>query len=175
LLDFGLVKAIDTRRQTILTAADSITGTPLYLPPETIQNPDSADSRSDLYSLGAVGYFLLTGHPVFEGGNVLEIIRQHVESQPVPPSQRAARPMAADLEQLLLKCLAKSPAERPQTAAQLADALAQCVPLEPWTAADAVRWWTQYQPVPKTDGEAAATLAIDLSATIGYSQVGRKM
>ncbi len=175
LLDFGLVKAVDTRRQTILTAADSITGTPLYMPPETIQDRDSSDIRSDLYSLGGVAYFLLTGHPVFEGNNVLEIIRQHVESPPVPPSQRIARPIAADLEQLVLDCLAKSPDKRPHTAADLAVALSQCVPLQAWTAADAQQWWNQYQPGLKTASDAAATQAIDLSATVGYSEVGRKM
>ncbi len=88
LLDFGLVKAVDAHKQTMLTAADSITGTPLYMSPESIQDPDEADARSDLYSLGAVGYFLLTGVPVFSGVNVMEIIRHQLESQPVGPTKR---------------------------------------------------------------------------------------
>ena len=66
-----------------LTAADAITGTPLYLPPESISDSEAADARSDLYSLGGVAYYLLTGHAVFEGGSVMDIIRQHVEAVPL--------------------------------------------------------------------------------------------
>jgi hypothetical protein len=175
LLDFGLVKATDSRRQTQLTAADSITGTPLYLPPECIQDPDKADARSDLYSLGGVGYFLLTGHPPFEAASVLEIIRRQVEDMPTPPSQVAARPLAPELEQVLMACLEKSPDKRPAGAAQLAELLSECTPREPWTAADASRWWSQHMPAGGEPGVAgAATEDFQLGATIGYSTVLRK-
>src|SRR5262249_39624731 len=108
LLDFGLVKAQDTRAQTMLTATDTITGTPLYMSPETIQDPEKVDARSDLYSLGAVAYYLLTGRTVFEANTVLEIVRMHVESSPRPPTQCSQVPIARELDELVLACLAKS-------------------------------------------------------------------
>ncbi len=145
LLDFGLVKALDARKQRSLTAADAITGTPLYLPPEAIQGDvEVTDARGDLYSLGGVAYFLLTGHAVFEGGSIMDVIRLQVEGTPVPPSQRLGKPIDQGLEQLILQCLAKDPADRPQSAAAIAEALAQFVPAQPWTAADADRWWNEY-------------------------------
>jgi len=171
LLDFGLVKAIDTHKQRTLTAADAITGTPLYLPPESIQDTDQADARSDLYSLGGVAYFLLTGHPVFEGPGVMDIIRQHVEVKPVPPSQRLGRPITAELEELVLRCLAKSPADRPQSAAEMAATLWQCVPRESWSAADANRWWDEMLAPRATNVAETATQTIGLGRTIGYSEV----
>ncbi len=174
LLDFGLVKATDNRMQTQLTAADSITGTPLYLPPECIQDPDSADARSDLYSLGGVGYYLLTGRPPFEAGTVLEIIRRQVEDRPAPPSELAAIPMADDLERILLRCLEKSPTDRFANTAQLADALAGCTPQHPWTAADSARWWSQHGPASSVGSTSdAPTEEIQMGATVGYSTVQR--
>ncbi|MEX0679368.1 MAG: protein kinase, partial [Pirellulales bacterium] len=83
LLDFGLVKAVDSQKMRTLTAADAITGTPLYIAPETVQDSEGSDARSDLYSLGAVGYFLLTGRPVFDTGGVMEIMKAHVEKKPI--------------------------------------------------------------------------------------------
>ena len=145
LLDFGLVKAVDTRKQRSLTAADAITGTPLYLPPEAIQGDvEAADARSDLYSLGGVAYFLLTGQAVFEGGSIMDVIRLQVEGTPVPPSKRLGRPVIPELEQLILKCLAKNPDDRPQSAAEIVEVLSRCVPRMPWTTADANLWWQQY-------------------------------
>src|SRR5262249_55408010 len=140
LLDFGLVKAIDTAKQNALTSADTLTGTPLYMPPESIQDSELSDARSDLYSAGAVRYFLLTGHPVFIGNNGVEVIRQHVQDTPMLPTERAARPMSPQLEQLVMSCLAKSPDERPQTAAAMAETLTHCIPVVPWTQEDAARW-----------------------------------
>jgi hypothetical protein len=169
LLDFGLVKAVDTAKQRTLTVADAITGTPLYLSPESIEDGDSADKRSDLYSLGGVAYFLLTGHPVFEGGGVMDIIRQHVEGTPVAPSKRLGRPVSAGLEELVLQCLAKSPSDRPQDAAQVAAALWRCVPMEPWTADDADRWWDKYASGDKTDVGDTSTRPIALARTLSQS------
>ncbi len=135
--------------------------------PESIEDPDRADARSDLYSLAAAGYFLLTGKPVFDANNVLEVIRHHLDTPPVPPSERAPRPLSTDLERLILACLAKSPDERPPSAAALAESLSRCVPLEPWTAADAQRWWRQHDA--KGSPALAATQLMDIAATIAPS------
>jgi len=173
LLDFGLVKALDSHKMRTLTAADAITGTPLYMAPETIQDAEGCDARGDLYALGAVGYYLLTGRPVFETGGVLEIMRAHVETRPIAPSQRLARPMSRELEHLLLKCLEKSPADRPQSAAEMALALAGCVPEQPWSAADAENWWRGQGQTVTMDPRSTVTQDLQPGATIGFSEVRR--
>ncbi len=173
LLDFGLVKAVDSHKMRTLTAADAITGTPLYMAPETIQDAEGCDARGDLYALGAVGYYLLTGRPVFDTGGVLEIMRAHVETRPTAPSQVSAQPISRELEQLLLQCLEKSPADRPQSAAEMAQALAACVPEQPWTNADAERWWLGQEATVESDPRAAVTQDLQPGATIGFSEVRR--
>src|SRR5687768_16375522 len=115
-LDFGLVKAMDEQRQAGLTQQASRTGTPLYMSPEAIQMPNSVDARSDIYAVGALGYFLLTVQPVFEAESVVDICHKHVANPPVPPSERTRTPIPAELENALLACLEKSRAKRPQTA-----------------------------------------------------------
>jgi hypothetical protein len=169
LLDFGLVKAIDSHKMQTLTAVDTVTGTPLYMAPETIRDADGCDARGDLYALGAVGYFLLTGHAVFESSNVLEIMRAHVEAQPVPPSERVGRPVSRSLEAVILQCLAKSPSDRPQSAAELLALLEQCVPLEAWNSAKAAAWWHQNQETREMPADSAATIEHSLGVTQGYS------
>lgn len=173
LLDFGLVKAVDSNRMKTLTAADAITGTPLYMAPETIQDAEGCDARGDLYALGAVGYYLLTGKPVFDSGNVLEIMRAHVETPPLPPSRRVDRAISRELELLILMCLEKSPADRPQSAAEMVTLLAQCVPEQAWSAADATGWWQQHQGTVAGDPGATVTQEIAIGATLGYSDVKR--
>ncbi|HKP57321.1 MAG TPA: serine/threonine-protein kinase [Polyangiales bacterium] len=118
-LDFGLIKSLDSRSNGTDTDIDRIVGTPLYLSPEALTAPETVDARSDLYAVGALGYFLLTGVPPFSGRNVLEVCGHQLHSTPVPPSQRLGHDLPRELEALLLRCLAKSPADRPQTAAEL--------------------------------------------------------
>jgi len=141
LLDFGLVKALDQRKESQLTTMGSMAGTPLYLSPEAIENPDNLDARSDLYAVGAVGYYLVTGTPVFDGRQVLEILQKHVTSVPESPSKRLGKTISPEFEQLLLKCLAKNPAERPSSAGALADELDQCPARSTWSKQDAEQWW----------------------------------
>ncbi len=126
-VDFGLVKALSsTVDEPMATQANAITGTPLYLAPEAIKDPQSVDGRADLYALGAVGYFLLTGQHVFEAKTVLEMCSKHLLEIPVAPSQRTTQPIPSDLEQLLLACLAKAPEERPASAAEFKRAIEAC-------------------------------------------------
>ena len=173
LLDFGLVKAVDSEKMRTLTAADAITGTPLYIAPETVLDSDGTDARSDLYSLGAVGYFLLTGRPVFDTGGVMEIMKAHVDKKPIAPSKRLARPMSRELEQLILMCLEKMPQDRPQSAAEMAERLAGCVAAQPWSVADAESWWQQYQPTVGGGRPSELTEDVRLAKTMGYSEVKR--
>ncbi len=125
-LDFGLVKARKVEGQMELTGATATLGTPLYMSPEAVENPTRVDGRSDIYSLGCVGYYLLTGETVFAGLSLGEVMIQQVRLVPEKPSARLGQPISADLEDLLMKCLAKKPAERPASADVLEAALADC-------------------------------------------------
>jgi hypothetical protein len=172
-LDFGLVKALDDQRQAGLTQQASLTGTPLYMSPEAIQMPNSVDARSDIYAVGAVGYFLLTGQPVFEADNVVDLCQKHVATPPIPPSERSRTPIPAELENALLACLEKSRAKRPQTARDLALLIARCPEATQWSIEDADAWWGRHErgqasgirPVPVATGSTASRgndMTIDL-------------
>ena len=143
-VDFGLVTRLDTGNPTALATLDTapvIAGTPLYLSPEAITTPDQIDGRSDIYSLGAVGYLLLTGQPLFEGRSVAELCAHHLHTTPTPPSARLGFPVDGSLEALLLQCLAKAPADRPASALALHAALGNCPSAGSWTSEDAWAWW----------------------------------
>lgn len=127
-VDFGLVKRLDDgAADGALTGVNQITGTPLYMAPEAILDGAAVDERTDLYALGAVGFFLLTGEAPFVGGGIVEICSHHLHSLPTAPSVRRGEPIGDDLDALILACLAKDPSARPASAAQLAEALAACV------------------------------------------------
>jgi serine/threonine protein kinase len=144
-LDFGLVKAIDDNRQKGLTHDAALTGTPLYMSPEGIEFPNSVDARSDLYAVGAVGYFLLTGQSVFEAGSVVELCQMHLDKVPVPPSERAGITIPVELESALLACLEKSRAKRPQTARDLAALISRCSEANTWSIEDSDAWWGRHE------------------------------
>jgi serine/threonine-protein kinase len=152
-MDFGLVKdvgptttGVDDRTQDApLTAQNTITGTPLYLAPETITAPEAVDARADIYALGAVGYWLLTGTHVFGGRSVVEVCSHHLHTKPELPSARKNCPVDADLEALLLSCLAKDPKARPATAHELRESLSACKAAGAWTTASAREWWKAHR------------------------------
>lgn len=146
-LDFGLVKARSLEGQIELTAPTATLGTPLYMSPEAVDRPDKVDALSDLYSLGAVGYELLTGQPVFFGSTIGEIMLQQVRSQPERPSVRLKHPVSRDLEDLLMQCLAKKPSARPASAAALEEALGRCSASVTWTRQTAEEWWRAHPAV----------------------------
>ncbi len=123
-LDFGLVRSIAGPSEESLTGAAGMTpGTPAYMAPE-MAHDRTVDGRADLYSLGCVAYYLLTGHLVFEGDTPLQTILKHIQQPPEPPSQRTDRAIPAELEALVLACLAKRPDERPRSAGDLGQRLA---------------------------------------------------
>jgi hypothetical protein len=145
-VDFGLVQTLAVNDQdTVVSGNDILTGTPHYMSPEALLTPQASDPRSDLYALGAVAYYLLSGHPVFEGSSFAEVIGHHLHSDPQPPSLRLARPIPSDLEALVVQCLRKSPAERPQSARALREALSRCRSVAPWTDEDATAWWRSFR------------------------------
>ena len=140
-VDFGLVKTLAASGAD-LTQTGLIAGTPAYMPPEMALGR-AVDGRTDLYALGAVGYTLLTGLPVFDRKTALETIHDHASTTPVPPSKRVATPVDPELERILLDCLAKEPNERPESARAMDQRLAGLVLPEPWTRELGERWWSR--------------------------------
>jgi serine/threonine-protein kinase len=141
-LDFGLAKSFRSQGPPtrIETDAGGVPGTPDYTAPEIIQGKPF-DGRADLYALGCVAYFMLTGRQVFEAANVFHAMSRHLNDEPAPPSRVARQIIPAALDQLVLACLAKDPADRPPGAAELSGALA-LVPAERWDDEQAREWWS---------------------------------
>jgi serine/threonine-protein kinase len=160
-VDFGLVQEI---ARGAATASQVVLGTPAYVAPEAVTDPDAITHAVDLYALGAVGYFLITGKRLFEGATAVDVCLQHVTQPPRPPSELAR--IAPELEAILLRCLAKQPADRPATAAALAEALEAVPPTGDWSKADAAAWWTQFRKTQASEAavSAARTITVDVSA-----------
>ena len=148
-LDFGLAKFVDNPDRTQLTVEGVATGTPGYMAPEIALGEGVVDARADIYALGCVAYFLLTGTLVFSDPNPLTLALKHVQAVPDPPSQRTELPIPEALERLVLHCLAKKPAERPASARDIIDVLAATNPGS-WTDRDATAWWERHLPATST-------------------------
>jgi eukaryotic-like serine/threonine-protein kinase len=174
-VDFGLVKPLASNSAAMtMSVSNVLTGTPLYMPPEAMNAPDVADPRSDLYALGAVGYFLLTGHPPFEGATVFEVIGHHLHTTPVPPSTRTTNAIPPDLETVILHCLRKKPEDRPRDARALRQALERCTMSPRWTVEDAAAWWRTFRSSPMAaarpqadDRRPGLTITVDVDARVG--------
>jgi serine/threonine protein kinase len=160
-LDCGLAKNKADPR-TSLSAHNVVLGTPLYISPEALNGTATIDARSDIYSLGAVAYYMLTAEPVFIGSSIFEVCLQHLTSAPVVPSERLGRTVPADLEAIVLRCLAKSTADRYSDAAELERALAACAAADDWSAARAQAWWQLRGDAPTPEGDRTGrTVKID--------------
>lgn len=144
-LDFGLAKSVSDVGATQLTIAGMTTGTPGYIAPEVALGETSIDRRADVYALGCVAYFLLTGSLVFEEHDPTRMALMHVQQVPEPPSRRTERTIPPDLEAIVLQCLAKRPSDRPPSAAELAERLARCR-VDSWSNEEAGRWWREHLP-----------------------------
>jgi serine/threonine-protein kinase len=141
LLDFGLVKRLLADGESWMTLDGAMAGTPSFLAPEVAAGAREVDGRVDLYGLGCVAYWLLTGTLVFDEPNAAAAMAAHLQKTPEPPSQRVEWPIPEDLERLVMQCLAKRPEDRPESAAELARLAAECRGVTPWTEEDAERWW----------------------------------
>ena len=155
LLDFGLVKPVTEAPSARLTQDGGIAGTPLFMSPEQARGLDHLDARSDIYSAGALAYALLTGRPPFDGTSPMEVMIAHVRDEVVPPSKHQTD-VPADLEWVILRCLAKRPEDRFQDVDSLEQALMECAAADLWTQADAARWWREYESSDATPGEMSA-------------------
>jgi serine/threonine-protein kinase len=145
-LDFGLVKQNTDATITDLTADGVTAGTPAFMAPEIALGGPDIDGRADLYALGCVAYWLLTGRQVFDGDTLVATVLKHVRDEPVPPSQRTELPIPPKLEAVIMQCLAKEPGDRPRTAEELSLRLQASLGGDPWTSYDAKEWWELHRP-----------------------------
>jgi serine/threonine-protein kinase len=158
-LDFGLVKSVADREPGMATEIGLTPGTPAYMAPEAA-GADAVDARADIYALGCVAYYLLTGKLVFEGTGALQMMARHLQEAPVPPSRRTEQYVPAELDHLVLACLAKDPEDRPGSAAAVAAAL-EAMQVGAWSDAEAMAWWSLHEThgasLESSDGMLAAT------------------
>jgi serine/threonine-protein kinase len=145
-LDFGLVKfngraGSPASQETLLTANHTTTGTPAFMAPEVILGQNDVDRRADVYALGCVAYYLLTGQLVFEADTTMKMFLQHVQTPPTPPSQRTELPIPRELDDLVMACLEKDPNRRPQDAERLFELACQCCSVDVWDNSMARSWW----------------------------------
>jgi serine/threonine-protein kinase len=148
LLDFGLVKLWqeEVSGEVDVTAEHGPGGTPAYMAPEQAAGDGHVDGRADIYALGCVAYWLVTGQLVFEASGGLQMIARHLRTIPTPPSERTELDVPRDLDEVILACLEKDPNRRPQTADELAQRLVACETATRWTPERAQEWWDKHQP-----------------------------
>lgn len=154
-LDFGLVTEIES----MSPYSSAIRGTPLFISPEAVQCRETIDERSDIYSVGAVAWFLLTGRTMFQG-TTPEVLSHHVHTQPIPPSQCTDNPITPLLEDLVMQCLQKEPDHRPQSAGEIIELLKDFQGATPWSLQDSIEWWKNYEPL-STASEPPRTIAAE--------------
>jgi len=147
-LDFGLVKSQGDERATelSLTGDRHAGGTPAFMAPEQVLGDGAIDGRSDIYSMGCLAYWLVTGQFVFTGRTAMETMLHHTQMKPVPPSKRTELKIPEALDQVILACLEKSPDDRPATADALAARLASIETTESWTPELTRQWWDTHRP-----------------------------
>jgi serine/threonine-protein kinase len=144
LLDFGLVKTLAEDDSVHLSKENTVAGSPLYMAPEQIMKDRAPDRRTDIYGLGAVAYFALTGRPPFLGNNAMSVMIAHARDPVIPP-RRLNPEVPEDLERVVLRCLAKNPIDRYPDTTSLAEALDQCAAARDWSPTHALDWWQSYR------------------------------
>ena len=174
-LDFGLVKRRGPQApgEEALTVAGAVTGTPAYMPPEIALGTEPIDGRADIYALGCVAYWLLTGKRVFESSSGMQMVVDHIRTPAVPPSRRGGPPIPPALEEIVLRCLEKDPAARPASAAGLSLELKALDLESQWTEERAQAWWRAHPPT-GPEKPAAPSLDGDDSGQDTRSQLERR-
>lgn len=172
-LDFGLVRDFRSADPEPVDGEGDrvIEGTAWFMPPEAVQAGATTDPRSDIYSLGAVGYFMLTRSYIFDAESVDDIQQKQLDDAPVPPTRRTANPISAEMEQLLLQCLEKDRDRRPQSANELREALLALEAAAEWTTEASTAWWKDFESKPTSAASGAEaeipsalpTLSVDLA------------
>ncbi|NKB88329.1 MAG: protein kinase [Acidobacteria bacterium] len=147
-LDFGLVtRAGSEETRDARLQEEGMAGTPAYMAPEQVLAVTTIDERADLYALGCVAYWMLTGHTVFDIDRPLAMAVAHVKAPPMPPSRRTEMHIPKELEAIIMRCLEKDPKRRPASAQELAGMLLACETRESWGSREAGDWWGQHRPL----------------------------
>ncbi len=167
IVDFGLALPVLEAGDGRLTTEGTIAGSPAWIAPEAALG-DAIDYRADLYGLGCVAYWLLTGLPVFESDQPLRQVMAHVGSAPVRPSERSGQPLPDDLQDAIMACLAKKPSDRPASAAALRAQVLACA-LETWSDDDAMQWWQRHPQIRDVASGAYAVEAADVTGETAAS------
>jgi serine/threonine-protein kinase len=170
--DFGLVQDVGHAAPESQTTERSVAGTPMFLAPEAISRT-ALDARSDLYALGAVGYFLLTGHTLFDGKTVVEVCAQHLYSKPRPISELVSHSVSRELEALIHQCLEKEPSARPESAAALRAKLLACSDVQPWRDPDAHLWWEKHGAAMRAHRDQRRAARLGDHSQEGSAELGR--
>ena len=144
-LDFGLAKQLQSEGVD-LTQAGMAVGTPRYIPPEAIRGKLPIDGRADLYSLGAVAYWMLAGRPPFDADSSMEVLIDHMQATPTPVSQVSEVAIPQELEAAVMRCLEKNPDDRFRSVHEFADALRSVRFEAPWSQEKARDWWDLHRP-----------------------------
>ncbi len=172
-LDFGLVR--EYRKPSEGAGEEQeFAGTPSFMPPEAIKNSAATDPRSDLYAVGAIGYYLLTGQHVFEDEDVSELQKKQLADSPAPPSWRTKNRISAELERVILRCLERDPEKRPQSALELRDLFLASPQASDYTSEARAAWWAEFhrqeQTAPVTGTATASTrptVTVDFAGRMG--------
>jgi eukaryotic-like serine/threonine-protein kinase len=166
-LDFGLVKRDVSSQETQLSVEGVVTGTPAFIAPEVAMGSKVVDHRVDIYMFGAVAFYLLCGEPVFDEANGVLLAMAHIQKEPRPPSELSPFSVTADLDALILDCLAKSPEDRPQTIAEVRQRLSAIEPAESWGDSEAKKWWWQHLPATRAQSATGNTGGETYQLTVG--------
>ncbi len=160
---------VNRSRETLTTLDHRTSGTPAYMAPEVILGEAEVDRRADVYALGCVAYFLLTGQLVFEADTPMKMLMQHVHAKPLPPSHRTELPIPRELDEFVLSCLEKDPNKRPQNAETLFRIACGCSTCDTWNSDVARSWWERHLPEltgPLTYGEPGAVVSRTVAVAV---------
>lgn len=171
-VDFGLVKELAPSPGVAVSGVHSIAGTPHYLAPEAIRSPHLIDSRSDLYGVGVLAYYLLSGHLPFQADTFMDVCSLHLQAVPVPPSQKLGAPVPRELEGLVLALLEKDPARRPASAREVSTRLEALPEAREWSEVEARRWWMREDTRPLLPGDLRTAIAS--AATVSSASLGER-
>jgi DNA-binding NtrC family response regulator len=162
-LDFGVVSRRSGGEMLPITGAGIVLGTPAFLAPELVSHEGGFDGRADLYALGCVAFWMLTGRPPFEAGDVMSLLRHHSTTPPVAPSLLSEEPIPAELDALVLECLSKDPAGRPADAERLWERLDKVAVSRTWDQRRARAWWELHEPETDRQSQTPTTVRVEIS------------
>lgn len=171
-LDFGLAKRLSPDETAGLTKSGIVFGTPRYIAPEGVHGSSHVDGRADLYNLGAVAYWMLAGRPVFDSGSAMEVLIDHVKTPPLPFAETSEVPVPNELEEIVMKCLEKDPADRFQSAVELAEAIESSSTAGSWSQRKALDWWELHNPGEEDENRWQHNERPVAKTTGGISQMG---